>query len=155
MRSDWGFFACVCVFKVIHLQKVTGESLSADSSLQEFQAGACNIYTRCFIVNFHCECESIKTQEIHIASCRKLILFLSFLYLQAIFASPLSIPEHNNAHKRPESVCSVQHFCLFMTGEGGKKGWIYCSWWGKSGFVHFTWLPLKPYVRRKCKEAYL
>lgn len=111
----------VCVFKVIHLQKVTGESLSADSSLQEFQAGACNIYTRCFIVNFHCECESIKTQEIHIANCRKLILFLSFLYLQAIFASPLSIPEHNNAHKRPESVCSVQHFCLFITGGEGKR----------------------------------
>jgi len=73
---------------------------------------------------FHCglsECESIKTQEIHIASCRKLILFLSFLYLQAIFASPLSIPEHNITHKRPESVCSVQHFCLFITG-GRKKG---------------------------------
>lgn len=42
---------CVCVLNFNHLQKVTGESLSADSSLWEFQVGACNIYTRCFIVS--------------------------------------------------------------------------------------------------------
>lgn len=89
---------------------------------------------------FHCElseCESIKTQEIHIASCRKLILFLSFLYLQAIFASPLSVPEHNNAHKRAESVCSVQHFCLFITGGGNKKGLDLLQLVGKIWFCPF------------------
>jgi len=73
---------------------------------------------------FHCElsvCTHIKTQEIHIATCGKLILLLSFLYLQATFASPLSVPEHNNAHKRPESVCSMQRFCLFIAA-GEKNG---------------------------------
>lgn len=153
MRSDWGFCMCECFqgysFTESNRRKFICWQLIVRIPGRDLQ------YLHKV---FHCElseCERIKTQEIHTTSCRKLILFLSFLYLQAIFASPLSIPEHNNTHKRPESVCSVQHFCLFITGEGRKKGWISYSWWGKSGCVYFTCLSLEPYVPCKCEETYL
>lgn len=83
---------------------------------------------------FHCELsewESIKTPEIHRASCIKLILLLSFQYLQGIFASPLSIPEHSNAHKRAEEcLLSATFLLVYNRRLGEEKGWIYCSWWG-------------------------
>lgn len=83
---------------------------------------------------FHCvlsEREGTKTPEIHRASCIKLILSLSFRYLRGIFASPLSIPEHSNAHKRAEDCLFCATFLLVYNRRlGEKKGWIYCSWCG-------------------------
>lgn len=90
---------------------------------------------------FHCELwewESIKTPEIHRAGCIKLILLLPFRYLQWIFASPLSIPEHSNAHKRAEEcLLSATFLLVYNRRLGEEKGWIYCSWWGEIWFCPF------------------
>lgn len=108
---------------------------------------------------FHCELwewESIKTPEIHRAGCIKLILLLPFRYCNE--SLPVLSPFQSTATpiKEQKSVCSVQHFYLFITGGWGRKRVEFiAAGGGKSGFVHFTWLSLKPYAQYKCKGTYL
>lgn len=49
----------------------------------------------------------------HIQVAENYFSSIACMYLQTILGNPSSITEHNNAYKRPEQVCYMQHFCLF------------------------------------------
>lgn len=105
-----------------------GKRLSADSSLREFQAGACcNIDTRCFIVHFS-EGASIETPETHNSNLQKSNspAFHFSAYEQSL---PVLFPSQSTTPPiKAQSVCSVQHFSLFNTGQE--------EWRGRGGGTH-------------------